>query len=160
MPGVFEPRDERVRFTQQVINVLQMQLREYGPAVANSMDLRVSQHQWETFIDAVAYDVRFELQAQRLGGERIQRSTTVKYEFKALDGPFQRWKRDHQQAWWLRWFVRWRPLVYIRQPFEREVTLVVDVDDYATFPESSFIPMPERFGPPVLKRITIDRIVQ
>lgn len=94
-----------------------------------------------------------EVYAVRVGGERIQRSEDVTLRLDVEDGPVQRWKARHTDTWWLRWYVRRRPVRWIHRETHRRVLFTVDVRDYATFPDST-VTFPPEFGVMVCKRTT------
>lgn len=129
-----------------------------GPAVGASAELR--EKQMHGLIDRLAYTLSVDLQAHRISSETITRSQEVVKHFEAVDGPFQRWKQRHAKSWWLGWFVRWRPVRMITESFRRNVVLTVDVQDYATFPQSGYVAPSDALGPPVFKRVTTGDIRQ
>jgi hypothetical protein len=91
--------------------------------------------------------------AKSLPPQKVSKSVDVVFEFPS--SPFQHWKMKHQGSWWLRRFVRWRPVKRDRRV--RVVTLAVNLKRYRTFPEANFRPEPgSRFGALMVRQHHID----
>lgn len=111
-----------------------------------------------TMGEGMAYELMAEMLAEKIGSDRIERIKVVQQDFEITDGPFQRWKQRHALSWWLRWFVKWRPVRTVSESKTCQVVLRVEVEDYAAFPHSSYVPAPAEFGPPVFQRFINSRI--
>lgn len=156
MPEIVYPPD----VATIALRALRYKLIEEMPTFASTLEIR-DRPAWEyhlsAFIDRTYYELTGTVLAHQLDNQRIVREQVVRNDFRAIDGPFQRWKDRHKESWWLRWYVKWRPVRWLHEPFERTVRLTVEVEDLATFPKAS-ISYPDKLGRPVMVRTVQDHI--
>lgn len=159
MPGVTDPKYQVETVALQMLKVKLIDT-ELGAFIQDHLALR-RVAPWEA-LDGLLEDAAVELSskvlAEQIGGERIAKSETVEHTFIVIDGSFQRWKERHKESWWLGWLVRRRPVRHIVRSVQQEVTLTVDVTDYATFPRANYREPPDVFGAPVFRRMISSRI--
>lgn len=89
----------------------------------------------------------FELEALVLGQTRpdkvVETTETVSFEYPA--SPFQHWKFKHKTSWWLKWFIRHRPIIIATQLKQCKLRTSWDMAD--VYPLQTVITEP-RLGEP------------
>jgi hypothetical protein len=152
---VFDERFKNVLSEEILLEQLKFGVqRRIGYGAAQSLNLEMIK---EVITDQMIFSLTAEMLAERIGGEQIRKHERVQHVFTPIDGPFQRWKDRHKTSWWLRWFVRWRPVCRLYEELITNVTLQVDVKDYATFPEHT-VAYPPQLGPVKFRRIANSQI--
>lgn len=115
---------------------------------------RVGRHMLESMrpefvVDHLSGDLTARLEAYVLA-EKLPPVELTGREFLTFmspASPFQHWKRKHEAAWWLAWFVRRWPVR--EDATTRTVTMTVDLTRYRSYPEADYAVM-DGFGVPVL----------
>lgn len=92
-----------------------------------SADFRAGE---DFFRDEIVWRLSTKLLHERLPDRYYTASDTVWWDFPR--SPFQHWKRNHAESWWLGWFVRRWPIKTDR--IYRTATMEVDINDYLTYP--------------------------
>lgn len=154
MPDSRDPQVQEI-----LLRALRYSVREaIGPAVSESMSLeRLHDFMHENMV----YALTAELLAEKIEGQEIRQTARVRQEFTVPDGRLQRWKERHWERRWCRWSCFGRAVRYIHEERRTEVALVVAVEDYATFPRSSYIPPPSSaLGAVVFKRLINSEVTQ
>lgn len=129
-----------------------------GPAVAASMNLEQIH---DLLYENMLYALTAELLAEKIEGQEIRQTARVLQDFTVPDGRLQRWKERHWERWWCRWSCLGRQVRYIHEERRTEVSLTVAVEDYATFPRSSYVPPPGGvLGAVVFKRLINSEVTQ
>lgn len=79
------------------------------------------------------------LEAHVLGRKRpskVVEESNVTF-FKMPASPFQHYKHKHKDAWWMRWFVKKRPVIYTEYGRESKLSVSWDMSD--VYPEQTKI---------------------
>jgi len=115
-----------------------------GPQMAQSMEL-------ETYSEYVLNQLVHRLTAFVLA-ERVDTKPYTAIEHVYFpESPWQHFKQKHQLLWWMKWFVKRRPVDYQKV----DVTVSVTADLYATYPRASYSHAPyDQFGPVVWQQMT------
>lgn len=106
-------------------------------------NIKGSVHDDDFMADRVLLKFTSQVLGHRLPAVTETQSTSILFRFPAT--PWQHFKRDHADSWWLRWFVAWRPVVL--KGHRQHVELSVNMERHHVFPEAT-INAPE-LGPVV-----------
>ena len=107
--------------------------------VAESLNVDV-----DMFSSRMAGDLVVRMTSEVLAERLLSETQEATFHMAFPSSPWQHFKRDHAETWWLGWIVRRRPVKNEIQTHTRSVTFT----RYAKFPHAS-ISLPE-LGSPVI----------
>jgi hypothetical protein len=120
-----------------------------GAAVRASLRPRLDEDIWGGLVYRLTADVL----AEKLPPESFERSS--KYTWRFPSSPWQHFKQNHAESWWLGWLVRRRPVQLTNHV--KTAILTVNLDRYRTFPQANYV-FPNTLGPYVNVAMTRDSL--
>lgn len=113
------------------------------------LDAKVSRCAPELFKDALRVELRATMIGKKLPPHTVTRTRVFSVDL--FDSPWQHFKANHADAWWLRWLVRRHPPT--THPVTRTATLTATWEQFVGFPWQDVVshlnPYGGRFGPAV-----------
>jgi hypothetical protein len=100
---------------QTVVNYM-----EFAPGVF-VQDPEIKRDYMRKSFETLLLGVEAVVLGQKRPDKVVNISEPIFFEYPA--SPFQHWKFKHKYSWWMKWFVRWRPVIITQKVKTCEVTV-------------------------------------
>lgn len=95
-------------------------------------------------LDGMVYEINSYVLAEKLADKHVKREAVFTHNVVYPASWWQHFKKDVLKKTWLtRWFVNWRPILWVSDYKSEVATLEVNLKQYATFPSADLVLTPE-----------------